>query len=54
MRVSVAGAKNEFPERIKAVEDAETLTICRRGVPAVDIKIHTGRAGILSRGYPGH
>jgi len=33
----VADAKNKLPELIKAVEDGETVTICRRGVPAVDI-----------------
>jgi antitoxin (DNA-binding transcriptional repressor) of toxin-antitoxin stability system len=37
MKVSVADAKNKLPELIKAVEDGETVTICRRGVPAVDI-----------------
>jgi len=33
----VADAKNKLPELIKAVEDGETVTIYRRGVPAVDI-----------------
>jgi prevent-host-death family protein len=37
MKVSVADAKNKLPELIKAVEDGETVTICRRGVPAVDV-----------------
>jgi prevent-host-death family protein len=37
MKVSVAEAKNRLPELIKAVEDGQTVTICRRGVPAVDI-----------------
>jgi prevent-host-death family protein len=37
MKVSVAHAKHKLPELIKAVEDGETVTICRRGVPAVDI-----------------
>jgi prevent-host-death family protein len=37
MQVSVADAKNKLPELIKAVEDGETVTICRRGVPVVDI-----------------
>ena len=37
MKVSVADAKNKLPELIKAVEDGETVTIYRRGVPAVDI-----------------
>lgn len=37
MRVSVADAKNKLPELIKAVEDGESVTICRRGTPVVDI-----------------
>lgn len=37
MLVSVADAKNKLPELIKAVEDGETVTICRRGVPVVDL-----------------
>jgi prevent-host-death family protein len=37
MKVSVADAKNTLPELIKAVEDGKQVTICRRGVPVVDI-----------------
>ena len=37
MKVSVADAKNKLPELIKAVEDGESVTICRRGTPVVDI-----------------
>ena len=37
MHVSVAEAKNKLPELIKAVEDGEPVTICRRGTPVVDI-----------------
>jgi prevent-host-death family protein len=37
MQVSVANAKNKLPELIRAVEDGERVTICRRGVPVVDI-----------------
>ena len=37
MKVSVADAKNKLPELIKAVENGEIVTICRRGIPAVDI-----------------
>ena len=33
----MADAKNKLPELIKAVEDGETVTICRRGVPVVDV-----------------
>jgi prevent-host-death family protein len=37
MKISVAEAKNRLPELIKAVEDGEQITICRRGTPVVDI-----------------
>jgi antitoxin (DNA-binding transcriptional repressor) of toxin-antitoxin stability system len=37
MRVSVSDAKNKLPELIKAVEAGEPVTICRRGVPVVDL-----------------
>jgi prevent-host-death family protein len=37
MHVSVADAKNKLPQLIRAVEDGEPVTICRRGVPVVDI-----------------
>jgi antitoxin (DNA-binding transcriptional repressor) of toxin-antitoxin stability system len=37
MRVSVADAKNKLPELIKAVESGEPVTICRRGLPVVDL-----------------
>jgi prevent-host-death family protein len=37
MKVSVANAKNKLPELIKAVEKGEAVTICRRGVPVVDL-----------------
>jgi prevent-host-death family protein len=37
MQVSVADAKNKLPELIKAAEQGEPVTICRRGVPVVDI-----------------
>ena len=37
MEVSVADAKNKLPELIRAVEDGEPVTICRRGVPVVEI-----------------
>ncbi len=43
MQVSVADAKNKLPELIKAVEDGEPVTICRRGVPVVDL-VRTRRA----------
>ena len=45
MKVSVADAKNKLPELIKAAEDGESVTICRRGVPVVDLvptKVGTG------------
>jgi prevent-host-death family protein len=37
MQVSVADAKNKLPELIRAVEDGKPVTICRRGVPVVDL-----------------
>ena len=37
MRISVAEAKNRLTELLKAVEDGERVTICRRGVPVADI-----------------
>lgn len=37
MQVSVTNARNKLPELIKAVENGEQVTICRRGVPVVDI-----------------
>lgn len=37
MQLNVADAKNKLPELIRAVEDGESVTICRRGVPVVDI-----------------
>lgn len=37
MKVSVADAKNRLPELVKAVENGEPITICRRGVPIADL-----------------
>lgn len=37
MKVSVADAKNKLPQLIKAVENGEAVTICRRGTPVADI-----------------
>lgn len=37
MQFSVADAKNKLPELIKAAENGEPVTICRRGVPVVDL-----------------
>ena len=37
MKVNVAEAKHKLPELIKAVEDGEAVTICRRGAPVVDL-----------------
>jgi prevent-host-death family protein len=37
MKVNVAEAKNKLPELIKAVEDGESVTICRRGTPVADL-----------------
>jgi prevent-host-death family protein len=48
MQVSVAEAKNKLPELIKAVEDGQPVTICRRGVPVVDI-VRTKKAARKKR-----
>ena len=37
MQFSVADAKNKLPELIKAAEKGQAVTICRRGMPVVDI-----------------
>ncbi len=37
MKISVAEAKNKLPELIKSVESGKSITICRRGVPVVDL-----------------
>ena len=37
MKVSVAEAKDKLPELIRAVEDGESVTICRRGVAVADL-----------------
>jgi prevent-host-death family protein len=37
MEVSVTEARNKLTELIKAAEDGEKVTICRRGVPVADI-----------------
>jgi prevent-host-death family protein len=37
MKVNVADAKNNLPELIRAVENGESVTICRRGTPVVDL-----------------
>lgn len=44
MKVSVAEAKNKLPELIKAVEDGQSVTICRRGTPVADL-VRTTTAG---------
>jgi prevent-host-death family protein len=44
MKVSVADAKNKLPELIRAVEDGEAVTICRRGEPVADL-VRTKKAG---------
>jgi prevent-host-death family protein len=37
MKVSVAEAKNNLPDLLRKVEDGESVTICRRGVPIADL-----------------
>ena len=51
MQVSVADARNKLPELIKAVEAGEHVTVCRRGVPVVDlVRTKTGKKGALKLG----
>ncbi len=52
MRVNVADAKNKLPELIKAVENGNRVTVCRRGVPVVDIvptEKASGKKRVLGR-----
>lgn len=49
MQVSVADAKNKLTELIKAVEDGETVTICRREVPVMDV-VRTKRGNGKEKG----
>jgi prevent-host-death family protein len=37
MKVSVAEAKNKLPKLLKAVENGEQVTICRRGIAIAEI-----------------
>ena len=37
MRVSITDAKKNLTALLKAVENGESVTICRRGVPVVDL-----------------
>ena len=37
MKVSVAEAKNKLTQLMKAVENGERVTICRRGEPVIDM-----------------
>lgn len=50
MKVSVADAKNKLPKLIKAVENGESVTICRRGTPVVDI-VRTKQPGHKKRKF---
>ena len=44
MKVSVARAKNKLHKLIKAAEDGERVTICRRDKPVVDLVRTTASA----------
>ncbi len=44
VKVSVADAKNRLPELITAAENGKAVTICRRGMPAVDLVPTTNRS----------
>ena len=45
MKVSVADAKNKLPELIKAAENGQRITICRRGKPVADL-VRTAKSGL--------
>lgn len=37
MRLNLTDARRKLPKLIKAVERGENVTVCRRGVPVVDL-----------------
>jgi antitoxin (DNA-binding transcriptional repressor) of toxin-antitoxin stability system len=37
MRLNLTDARKKLPELIKAIERGENVTICRRGLPVVDL-----------------
>ena len=39
MRVSIADAKNKLTQLVRAAEKGERITICRHGVPVVDLVV---------------
>jgi antitoxin (DNA-binding transcriptional repressor) of toxin-antitoxin stability system len=45
MRINLAHAQKKLPELIKAVERGENVSICRRGVPVVDLVRTTATTG---------
>jgi len=45
MKVNVADAKNILTELVRAVEDGESVAICRGGVPVVDLVRRGTRTG---------
>jgi len=45
MKVSVAEAKNKLPELLKAIENGESVTICRHGTPVADLVRSTAGSG---------
>lgn len=48
VKINVAEAKNKLPELIRAVEDGENVTICRRGEPVADL-VRTSQPGRKKR-----
>ena len=43
MKMSVTNARLKISQLIKAVESGESVTICRRGVPVVDLVLSKAR-----------
>ena len=37
MQIRVADAKNQLPKLLRAVQEGEQITICRRGLPVADL-----------------
>jgi prevent-host-death family protein len=48
MNVSVADAKNKLTQLMQAVEAGESVTICRRGQPVIDL-VPTKQSALTER-----
>ena len=50
MKVNLSKAKSKLPKLIRAVEDNTSVTICRRGVPVVDM-VPTKQRTLMKRNF---